>query len=221
MADFVESTDQGLRSQAQVVSNTIGASPTLYGQTAATMLAFDSLRGGFDTSLDNHVIAQQEAEAKTLAKDADRALLVAALREINAVAQAKPGLSDAELAAANLPVHDTQRTPGTAPTQRPELQVAVNGQEHRLTVINPDTLRAARPAEARLIELYRAVVPAGGPLPTSIDQMTLAGAFTASRVTLQYDGGEIGKTVAYIARYVGARQQFGPAGTLAAASVAA
>ena len=54
-----------------------------------------------------------------------------------------------------------------------------------------------------------------------IDDMTLIGTYTSSRVTLQYSSAEIGKTIVYLARYVGARNQLGPAGTTTAASVAA
>ncbi|MEZ0268290.1 MAG: hypothetical protein ACAI43_26485, partial [Phycisphaerae bacterium] len=72
-----------------------------------------------------------------------------------------------------------------------------------------------------MTELYRAVVTPGQPLPSGVDDMTLIGTYTASRVTLQYASADIGKTIVYLARYVGARNQQGPAGTTTAASVAA
>lgn len=221
MGDFIKRNDQEFRAQAALTSAVVSAAATNYGQTALTMTAFDNLAGIFANALDEHVAAQEAARAKTQAKDDARAALVAALRSLNAVAQSKVGMTDELLAAAGLPVHDSTRTPGAAPTERPECRVVVVGQEHQVTVVDLDTLRPTRPADARLIEIYRATVAAGAPLPSGIDQMTLVASGTASRYRFQYDSGDIGKTIVYAARYVGAKNQAGPAGTTTAASVAA
>jgi hypothetical protein len=224
MADFVKTSDQDFRAQASLVYTVVTGSPTTYGQTAGTMITFSDLLDDFTTSLADHVAAQEEARAKTQVKDAARALLEAAYRDVNRVAQVQSGITDGQLAAAGLPVHDSTRTPGSAPTQRAEVQVVVNGQEHGITVVAPTNRKAARPPEARFTELYRVLVAAGQPLPSGIDQMELVGVYTASRFSLQYDSDDIGKTVVYAARYVGSKNQPGPAGATGAtvaASVAA
>jgi hypothetical protein len=221
MGDFIKRNDQELRAQAALAWAVVSALPAAYGQSATTMGDFDTLLTQFTASLEDHVAAQETARAKTQAKADARAALVAALRSLNAVAQAKVGVSDAQLAAAGLPVHDTTRTPGPAPTERPECRVVVVGQEHWVTVVNADTLRPTRPADARLVEVYRAAVTPGQPLPSGIDQMTLVATGTASRYRFQFDSADIGKTIVYLARYVGAKGQPGPAGTTTAASVAA
>jgi hypothetical protein len=51
--------------------------------------------------------------------------------------------------------------------------------------------------------------------------MTMVGTFFTSRIALQYTSGDIGKTVVYLARYVGTNNAQGPAGSISAASIAA
>jgi hypothetical protein len=221
MSDFVDRNDQNFLAQTQRAYNVIGPVPVEYGQTMASMTQFQDDRDTYNNAVIAHVAAKDAAKSATAAKDAARAVMEASYRDLNRVAQATAGVTDAMLADAGLPVHAATRTPGGQPTLRPELQVDVNGQEHNITVINPESLKAVRPADARMIELYRAVVAPGVTLPSSISQMTLAGAFTTSRITLQYEGDDIGKTVVYIARYLGAKNQQGPAGTTSTASIAA
>src|SRR4051794_37567518 len=103
MGDFIKRNDQEFRAQAALASAVVSAAPTSYGQTALTMTDFDNLVGVYTSALEDHVAAQELARARTQAKDDARAALVAAFRSLNAVAQAKVGVTDQQLASAGLP----------------------------------------------------------------------------------------------------------------------
>src|SRR4051794_19753590 len=98
MGDFIKRNDQEFKAQATTVNTVVGAAATTYGQTAATMTAFSDLLGVYSTALEEHILAQEAAKAKTDAKALARAQLVEALRSLNRVAQAKVTITDEQLA---------------------------------------------------------------------------------------------------------------------------
>ncbi len=221
MSDFVKSNDAEFAGQLTIANTVVGGNPTNYGSSAGTMTAFQSLMDAFKNAKEAQDAAIEAAKGATDFKDAARAEAEAAYRELNRVAQAFPDITDDLLATAGLPVHETNRSALDVPGIRPELRVVTLGQEHNLAVINPDNGKANRPSGARGIELFRAMVSPGEPLPSGIDQMTMVGTFFTSRIALQYTSTDIGKTVVYLARYVGTNNAQGPAGSISAASIAA
>jgi hypothetical protein len=221
MPDFVEANDAARLAQCRQAAAVMAGNPAAYGQTNLTVAAFVAEIDAYENSLADHDIARAAARAATAAKDAQGERMVAALRAGNRLAQAQPEISADVLAVAGLPVHDTARARSHVPSLRPLVMVEAYGQEHRITFMNPQNNRAAMPDGARGVELYRAMVAAGEPLPIGIDQMTMVGTYSASRIRLQYPGGTIGRTVVYLARYTGTRQGRGPAGSTSVASIAA
>jgi hypothetical protein len=187
------------------------------GQVTAAGAALIDYQDGLNAAATAKAGAKAAVDGKDQARDLSEVLVRAQVREI----QAHPGITDAQRMALGITVPDHTRTPSAPPTERADVNVVTVGQEHRLTVLDQSNNRAKRPDDARGIELYRAVAAAGAPIPSSIDDMTLVGVFSTSRFSLFYEGDQIGKTVAYIARYVGTKNQPGPVGTLATATIAA
>ncbi len=221
MGDFVKTNDQEFRAQAALANTVISLNPTDYGQTSSSVIVLQDKLDNFTNDKAEQVAALEAAKSATDDKDASRADLEATFREFNRVAQAVPGITDGQLAAAGLPVHESNRSALDVANVRPEIRVVTLGQEHNIAVINPDNGKANRPTGVRGIELFRAMVSPGEPLPSGIDQMTMVGTFFTSRIALQYTSGDIGKTVVYLARYVGTNNAQGPAGSISAASIAA
>jgi hypothetical protein len=219
--DWIKRKEREKAAQMALYHAVVAAAPASYKQVAADQTAFGSGLAYFVSTLDEVDAAREMLRSKVEAKDLAEAAITDLFRSQVGKIQADNTITPAAKGAAGIPIHDETRTPGGTPEQRPEVQVNVVGQVHHITIVDSVNRKATRPPEARTIALYRAVLAAGAPLPLGIDGMELLGQFTASRLSLTYAGAEIGRTVVYAARYVGARNQLGPAGTVTAASVAA
>jgi hypothetical protein len=222
VADFVKANDQELRAQLALFNTVVGAGPVPYGLTPAIMLIMDNLAGVFSGALDDHVAAQELAKSRTESKQLAREAAVAEFRTLVAQIQANPNVTDAQRSAAGIPIRDDSRTPAGIPDSRPVIDVAeVEGGRHVLRMTDSATNKRTRPTGAAKLVLYRKVVATGTPAPADLAEMEQVNAYTTSKVILNYDGSENGKTVYYGACYANVKNESGPVSTIVAATIAA
>ena len=138
------------------------------------------------------------------------------IRQLNAIIQADPIVTDTTREAAGLPVHKTSRTPTPIPQTRPVLYRVDN--EHllqRLWFSDETTPGSkARPKGVSLCEIRQTLAAPGATAPTDPGAMPLLALDTKSPHRTDFEAADVGQTAYYCQRWVSTTGQPGPWGMI-------
>jgi len=175
----------------------------------------------WDAKYPAHITGQATAEslreAKDVSRDSGEGLLVAMI----AILRANPvQVSNAELQALGLSIHDTIRTRVAVPTTRGVLKVNTGQrQQHGVSWADETTPTSiAKPPGVHGMELYLKV---GGAAPTSIAECEFIALVTKSSFIYSFDPADFGQTAYWIGRWSNTRGETGPISETVAATVVA
>ena len=137
---------------------------------------------------------------------------------MNNVVRADETITDAQRAAAGLPVHKTTRTPVGAPQSAPMLARVDN--EHllqRLWFADSTTPGSrAKPAGVAFCEIRQAILPASSPAPTDPDGMAPLATDSKAPHRTDFSADEVGHVAYYALRWLSTRGAPGPWSTVSA-----
>lgn len=157
-----------------------------------------------------------EVKSALEAKDAARAVLEPIARAANNAAQANTTLTDAERAAAGLPVHKTHRTPVGVPQTAPMIVKLDN--EHLLQRVHfADSATPgskAKPAGVALCEIRQLVQPAATPAPTDPAALPLLALDSRTPHRTDFDASDVGQKAYYVLRWLNGKGEQGPWGEI-------
>ena len=172
------------------------ANPGPYGATPAVLAALGALRISFDGGLAAQMAQFAAAKAATSAKDADRLLLLDALRKLRDMARAT-GATEAEMAATGLPSGGTPPPPtATIPMAEVDTSERMRHTIKWVDAASPGNKR--RPRGAMGAEIY---LKLDGPPPTDETQCTFLTVDSKTPYMAAYDGADAGKMAHYMLRW--------------------
>ena len=181
--------------------------------------ALTASRTAWNAGYDAHVVAQAAAEAARQQKEALRASHEALLRQFSQRLQARAETADVQRAGLGITVPDREPTLVPPPSTAPLLNIVTAERLRHVLEASKTPAEGGglgKPVGVRGVQIWRKV---GGPPPAGEADLTFAGEFTRTRITLDYAMGLGGQTVHYQARWVSTRGAVGPWGELASASV--
>ena len=158
-------------------------------------------------------VREEEAyHAATRNKNDKRAQVEAQVRAINNLCQAFPGITDALLEAAGLPVHKAVRAAAMAvPASAPEFQI-VHPESRKITLpfhesgAGGGALSRGKPEGVQSVEFW---VKVGAPAPATDADMAFLKSFQRSPGSVDFKLEDIGKPLWVSARWVNTRGQPG------------
>jgi len=189
---FIEQADDGdLGANVQALAGGMKASQVQWNQ-------------GYDA----HIAAQDAAKAATANKDQTRVDLVAKIRMAAQLAQSDPSVTDAQRAAAGLPIRKTGGSPVPEPTTRPVANIDTSQRLlHVVHFRDEDATGKAKPKGVQGAQIW---VKVGDAAPASTDELHFLGLDTRTPYTAHYDMNDAGKTAYYMLRWVNTRSEPGP-----------
>jgi hypothetical protein len=117
-------------------------------------------------------------------------------------------VTDADLRAMGLPIHDRIPTPVGPPKTRTETEITFPQiMEHFLRVRDSESKRAAKPPHVIGFQVYRLI---GGKAEPAYEDMQFVGMATRSPYTVTYASEQRGQLVFYATRWVNTRGETGP-----------
>jgi len=208
MADFIPPPDNDYNDWLNTLLTALQSNPLDYGLTPADIAPLQSAQGNWANSYTGHLITKASAEAATTLKDSNRAITENLARILAKRIQADPNVTDDAKVRAGLPVHDTTRTPSTAPTTRPVGEVDTAERLRHLIHFKDQTApRKAKPKGVASCEIWAKI---GGAAPADPSECTFVANDTNSPYLNQFTGADAGKTAHYILRWIRSRQEKGP-----------
>ena len=187
-----------------VLSN---SAPATLGVLPAELAALQAASAAWETALDSWRGAQDAAASAKIAKDQMRAALEALLRALTRRLQANPAMTDSLRASLHLTIADTTPTAAPVPDTAPMLKVDTSERfKHTIAFfsVTPDGKGSrAKPKGAKSCAIFRKI---GAPptvvngAPTDMDFLALD---TATPYVIEYGTADAGKTVYYMARWMG------------------
>ena len=210
--DFIPSNDADFNNFLNVLATYAGGNYGVLGLTADQGAALRTAMTDWDTAYTAWEHEQTVYRSVLAAKDAARDAATALVRQANAIAQALPGITDATLASAGLPIHKTTRTPAPDLETHPVLYRVDN--DHllqRLWFSDSATPGSkARPNGAAACEIRQALVAPGGAAPTDPDAMPFLAIDTKSPHRTDFSAPDVGKMAYYAQRWTNTRGVPGP-----------
>lgn len=190
-------SDSELADAAAQFYAVLDAAPATYGATPTQADDFKVTMDGYVADLTEHLTAKAQAQSKTSAKEASRDALETAIRFL--VKQAKlNNTSDADLAAAGVPVGPESALPSTA--TRPT-GIVDTSERFRHTIkfadeAAPDIKRLPRAVLG--CEIYQKV---GGTAPTDVSECIFLSLDTKTPYVWEFEAEDVGKMVHYMLRW--------------------
>jgi hypothetical protein len=136
--DFVKTNDAEFANQVITFGGVVGTQGPAYGLTPGQISSLNAAIDAFSAALGEHQAKTDAARGATQLKQEARAALEALFRQLNQQIQANPTVTDAEKAAAGLPVRDTSRTPVPPPATAPTVLVeSAERLVHRVRLMDP------------------------------------------------------------------------------------
>jgi hypothetical protein len=198
MADFLDKmSDSELADFAVEFHGKFSPAPASFSASAGQVADLETKSNAFAADLTAHIAAQNNARAKTQAKDASRDELEAAIRFL--VKQAKlNGVSDEDLASAGVPVESESALPSTA--TRPVGNVDTSQRFfHTIKFADeaaPDSKRLPRGVLG--CEIYQKI---GGAPPADFRECVFRGLDTKTPYVWEFAAEDVGKMVHYMLRW--------------------
>lgn len=189
-------SDSELIDVANQVIAAMTPDPTVYGSTAAVVTGLSGDTSIFETNLTAHVAAQAAAKSATSTKEASRAVLEAAIRNIRNIAKAY-GTQQAEMDALGIPSSSS-----AAPSNATVPAGAVDTSErlrHTLSWTDAASLDNKRkPRGAMGCEIW---LKLDGPPPTDEKECTFLTLDAFTPYLAEYTGIDAGKMAHYLLRW--------------------
>jgi hypothetical protein len=220
MPDYVPSGDPDFNQFVlPFVAYCVANGPAL-GLAPAQTAALNSLLGVWTTSFGAHNTAQLAAKSATAAKDTARTDLELLLREVAQFVQGRSATTDAQRQSLGLPVYDGTRTPTAPITSRPIIRVdTAQRMRHTIRVTDEGTPNSRRRPEGAMgFELW---CKHGGPLPSGLADCDYLGTVVRSPNVEEFEPGDAGVTIHYIARWMNKAGDPGPISETVSATVPA
>lgn len=170
-----------------------------------------------------HVAAQWAAEGACEAKNEARDTLERTIRSMASFVQSSSVTTDADRAQMGLTIRDEVRTSVHPPATCPLLNVVQPARfTHELRLCDSETpLQRGKPSNAIGAEVWWAVVAPGEHVPTDPQRFRYHSMATRASMNTSFKKADVGKTAAYMSRWVNAKGETGPWSEIATATVAA
>lgn len=218
--DFIPPRDADLDAWSLNFETQIDTEYATYGLTNGQATAYTALDTAWRTAYQAATNPATRTPVTIAAKDAARAALVFNARELAAVVNAYPGITNAQRETLGLNPRGDGPTPVPAPTTKP-VAVVVEHQplSHVLQIRDESTPASrAKPFGATAAEVWSKV---GTTPPASIADCVFRGLYTKPFLTVAYDGADAGKTAYYVTRWVTRRGLTGPTSDVVATTITA
>lgn len=208
---YIPSTDGDFSTWSNNFSALITAAPTSYGLTASDGSALAALVTTWNAAYAAALSGATRGPFSVNVKDTARANLTARARQLQAIIQANPGVTDSQKTALGLTVRKTLPTPIPAPTTSPLLQfIAATPLQHTLRFSDQATpaLRA-KPFGVLSLQLYVSVpggLPPTGPGPNSL-------VYTKNPIAVNFADANVGQVATYAAAWITRTGLLGPIST--------
>ena len=208
-SSFIPPRDAEFNAFANNFAAAVEAKPESYGLTAADAALLKTEIETWDSSYAGMIQKRDQAKSATEAKDAARTKVEALIRTYSKQIQADPDVGNTEKLDAGLPIHSNTRSPKPSPTTAPYAVIeSTNVREHTIRMTDPSQpTRRSRPDNVKAIEILCFI---GEEHPSNINQFHTIGLSSRMKFTHAFPMDDAGKTVWYLFRYVGTRNEFGP-----------
>ena len=214
MPDFIPSNDDQFNAFFTALNAYVQDKGDDLGLSAAQTAALDSAHAAWVAAWNAWQAEQNTYNALLATRNDKRAAATVLIRQVNAIAQADPSVTDTQRSAAGLPVHKTTRTASPVPETHPVLYRVDN--EHllqRLWFSDQDTPGSkAKPEGVGSCEIRQSLVAPGGAAPTDPNAMPYLATDSKTPHRTDLEPGDVGKTAYYCQRWVNKTQQPGPWG---------
>lgn len=192
-------SDRELLAEARLFENNLETSAASLGLTSSDHLAMKAVNDQFETQLDEWDAAQTQYGIKSAAKDDGRKSTLAKMRSKRNQIYANEDVSNAALAAVNLPPRDTVKTDSPAPSTAPFGLIEYGKLKHTIhfrDAATPD--KKAKPAGMQSCEIYAYI---GTTAPTSEKDFDYVGDDTNSPYINNFMMADAGKKVWFMLRW--------------------
>jgi hypothetical protein len=224
MADYLPSTENGLRDWALAFSGLITANPSTYGLMASDATAIANVANAFDAALTRATDRNTKTQGAVAAKDSAKAAMVAVLRHYAQVIKMNDGITNEEKTDLGLTIDDPQPSPVPAPTTQPICSiVGATPMQHTLRFADAATpTKRAKPQGVMGLELHYYI---GDTPPVSPDAAggttKFYGLATKQPFAVTLNPADKGKTATYYARWITRTGLVGPWSSPVSMTVAA
>ncbi|MEZ6122891.1 MAG: hypothetical protein R3C49_06905 [Planctomycetaceae bacterium] len=147
MSSRMPTTDAGLLAWSNNFRTRIASDPAIYGLTAQAATAYEAVQSTYATAYQTAVDPGTRTRPSIAAKDAAKAALQLASRQLGRIVEGTASVTDAQKLALGLNVRRPP-TPRPAPTTSPILEVmAVTGRTVRLRLHGDEPSRRGKPKD--------------------------------------------------------------------------
>lgn len=207
MADYIPSGDADFIEFAQNFITKIDGTEALYGLTAATTTALNTMLTTFETSYSDNNAGQTTARSLREKKDADRAPLESRLREAAQTVQTTSSVTDAQRADLRITIPDSLSVPDGPPQSRPVAEIDTSEPlRHTVKFYDTDMEVKGKPAGVRGAEIFCKV---GGEATMNEDDYRYLGTDTRSPYLAVHKPADVGKQAHYLLRWINDRGESG------------
>lgn len=179
------------------------------GLTAADLTPVQTPHSAFKIALPANIAAQTQALSARQTKDDTRSATEDGVRPLVARLQASSVVTDAQRQSLGITVRSGTRTAAAAPTSRPVATVDTSQRlQHTISFVDELTPTSrAKPDGVSGCEIWAKV---GSPAPADPRELNYLATDTRSPYTAEFGGGDAGKVVYYMLRWVNTRGDRGP-----------
>ena len=225
-ANTFPSANANFNTYVNLVTPYLSDNASRLGVSAGNISALSALQELWVTAF---MLSENPATATSTSKqerDMHRASLETLLRSIyHDIPESALTVTDRDTL--NLPARDATPTPVSVPTVAPVVSVEkISHLQHILRFQNPETPESqAKPEGVATVEIYGHITespvlpPMPVPMPSNFNFHHIAGT-GKFLYTVNFEAGDVGKTIYYIARYRNSRCEVGPYSVMTSAVVA-
>lgn len=218
--DFIPAKDADFDAWSANFETQIDTEFATYGLTNGQATAYTALDTAWRSAYAAAINPATRTPVTVAAKDAARAAAVANARFLAAIVNAYPGITNSQRTTLGLNPRGDGPTPVPAPTTQPlPVVIRYNPLQHVLQIRDVETPASRKkPVGAIACQVFAKVGPVA---PVDISECTLVGLYTKPFLTITWAGGDAGKTVYYICRWVTRTGLTGPNSDMISATVTA
>jgi hypothetical protein len=208
---YLPTTDAGLLAWSSAFSELITAAPTDYGLVAGDATVYAALHASYADAFAVAMNGSTRTSGTIAAKNTARTDLKDKARELVAIIQATPSVTDEQKQDLKITVRKTEPTPVPPPATAPDVDVMeVSGRTVRIRLHDSSTLgHRGRPAGTQGAIIYSAV---GASAPENIDDWKNEGITGQLLSDITFPDSVAGGSMIWItAQWFNGRKQAGPA----------
>lgn len=220
LINYIPSKDEDFQAWSQNFSTLITATPTAFGLVAGQAVAYAALVASFSAALSAATNPTTRTKPSVASKNVARATLEASSRNLAAVVQGYPSITDTQLAALGLTIRSNSRTPVPSPTTYPILAVVGAG-PLQCTVRISDQLTPDLRAMPFGVIAAQIFVKYGTIAPVSIADATFLKVASRQPVRIDFDPSKANQPVSIVAVWQTRRGLIGPMSAVTSTTVIA